>query len=36
MEGVSILENAALTGLKIPRIIKNILEVLNKDGNENE
>lgn len=36
MEGVSILENAALAGLKIPRIIKNILEVLNKDGNDNE
>ena len=36
MEGVSILENAALAGLNITRIIKSILEVLNKDDNENE
>jgi len=36
MEGVSILENAALAGLKVPKVIKNILEVINKDGSENE
>lgn len=30
MEGISILENATLAGLPVPRIIKNALEVLNK------
>ena len=36
MEGISILENATLSGLPVPRIIKNALEVLNKseDGND--
>lgn len=30
MEGISILENATLAGLPVPKIIKNALEVLNK------
>ena len=30
MEGISILENATLAGLPVPRIIKNALEVLSK------
>lgn len=30
MEGISILENASLAGLPVPRIIKNALEVLSK------
>lgn len=36
MEGISILENSTLAGLKVPKVIKNILEVLNKKGNEDE
>lgn len=36
MEGISILENATLTGLPVPRIIKNALEVLNKSEDEND
>ena len=35
MEGISILENATLAGLPVPRIIKNALEVLNKSEDEN-
>lgn len=30
MEGISILENATLAGLPVPKVIKNALEVLNK------
>ena len=36
MEGVSILENSTLAGLKVPTVIKNVLEVLNKDGKQDE
>lgn len=36
MEGVSILENSTLAGLKVPTVIKNVLEVLNKDGKKDE
>ena len=36
MEGISILENATLAGLPVPRIIKNALEVLNKSEDEND
>lgn len=36
MEGISILENATLSGLPVPRIIKNALEVLNKSEDEND
>lgn len=36
MEGVSILENSTLAGLKVPTVIKNVLEVLNKDGRKDE
>ncbi len=36
MEGISILENSTLAGLKVPKVIKNILEVLNKKGNDDE
>lgn len=37
MEGLSILENVALSGVPIPKIIKNALEVLNKkDDDHNE
>ena len=36
MEGISILENSTLAGLKVPKVIKNILEVLNKKGNNDE
>lgn len=30
MEGISIIENATLAGLPIPRVIKNALEIINK------
>lgn len=30
MEGISIVENATLAGLPIPRVIKNALEIINK------
>lgn len=37
MEGLSILENVALAGVPIPKLIKNALEVLNKkDDKEDE
>ena len=37
MEGLSILENVALAGVPVPKIIKNALEVLNKkDDKEDE
>ena len=36
MEGISILENSTLAGLKVPTVIKNVLEVLNKDGKKDE
>lgn len=35
MEGLSILENSTLAGLKVPSVIKNALEVLNK-GRKND
>ena len=35
-KGVSILENSTLAGLKVPTVIKNVLEVLNKDGKKDE
>lgn len=35
-EGASILENSTLAGLKVPTVIKNVLEVLNKDGKKDE
>ncbi len=37
MEGLSILENVALAGVPVPKLIKNALEVLNKkDDKEDE
>jgi phage-related holin len=30
MEGISIIENASLAGLPIPRVIKNALEIISK------
>lgn len=36
MEGLNILENSTLAGLKVPGVIKNALEVLNKGEDENE
>ncbi len=36
MEGVSILENSTLAGLKVPNVIKNALEVLNKGRKKDE
>jgi len=36
MEGLSILENSTLAGLKVPSVIKNALEVLNKGRNNDE
>lgn len=36
MEGISILENATLAGLPVPRIIKNALEVLSKEENKKD
>lgn len=36
MEGISILENATLAGLPVPRIIKNALEVLSKVEDEKD
>ena len=35
-EGISILENSAKVGLPIPEKLKNVLEQLNKDDNNNE
>ena len=36
MEGISIIENASLAGLPIPRIIKNALEIINKKDNDKD
>lgn len=36
MEGISILENATLAGLPVPKIIKNALEVLNKKEDDKD
>jgi toxin secretion/phage lysis holin len=30
MEGISIIENASLAGLPIPKVVKNALEIINK------
>lgn len=36
MEGISIIENASLAGLPIPKIIKNALEIINKKDNDKD
>ena len=36
MEGLSILENVALAGVPVPKLIKNALEVLNKKDNKED
>ena len=36
MEGLSILENVALAGVPVPKVIKNALEVLNKKDDKDD
>ncbi len=36
MEGISIIENASLAGLPIPKIIKNALEIINKKEDDED
>lgn len=36
MEGISIIENASLAGLPIPKIIKNALEIINKKEDDKD